>query len=596
MSALRRRAAALVTALLVVVPVAACVQMPDDGPVVQTEPVGSASEGEGYTYDPLPPQPDATPSEIVRGFLDAMMAAPIQANSARQFLTQEARASWTPERATITYAERGAPVGRGSRIEVALPAGGDVYDSRGAWRGALGPERRTLRFEVVVEDGEWRIARVPDAMIVSEQFFEQRFRRVALYYFDPSAQILVPEPVFVPGGDELATTLVDGLLAGPAPGLTQVMRSFIPPGLDAGLSVPVADGIADISLVGAAGRPAPETLARIVVQLAWTLRQVPGIEAFRVRLGDVPVQLANGDTVFSVDDGAELDPAVDRASAAVFGLREGRLVSGLPDALGPAAGPFGVDDYGLRSVAVNLDARTAAAVTEDGTTVLSAPVTDGAPGDDTGEEAETAPTPVRTVFAGGQDLLDPVWDFADRLWLVDRTSSGAVVRQVTGRRVTEVEVPGITGEQVSSVLVSRDSSRLVAVVRRGRSDVLAVSRLLHDEQGNPLRGTRAQVIRIGPDPSPRIRDLAWETPESIAALTRVAGQLWEVRTVSVDGAPSSVDSVATLEGRVRWLSASPSDSGGMFVVVGDEEAVDISGAVARPLALEPGLTDLDYVG
>jgi len=598
-----RRGAALVAGLALIASSTACVQMPEDGPVVQSDEIGAGPEGEGYTYDPLPPQPDATPSEIVRGFLDAMMAAPIQANSARQFLTQDAQASWSPERATITYVERGAPVGNGSRMEVELPAGGDVYDSRGAWQGSLGPKRRVLDFEVVSENGEWRIAAAPNAMIVSEQFFQQRFRSVALYYFDPTAQILIPEPVFVPGGEELATTLVDGLLAGPAPGLKQVMRSFVPAGLDAGLSVPVTDGVADIALVGAAGRPASESLTRLVTQLAWTLRQVPGIEAFRLRVGDVPLQLPNGDTVFSVESGAEFDPAGYRASAAVFGLTEGRLVSGLPDALGPVTGPFGVADYGLRSVAVDLDARTAAAVTDDGARVLSAPVSE-----DEQDEAEDPGDPeegggtgstgeaVKTLVADGDDLLDPVWDFAGRLWLVDRTASGARVRQVSEGRVREVVVPGITGADVSSFLVSRDSSRLVAVVRRGRDDVLAVSRLRHDEQGTPLGGTQARLIRMDPDSSPRIRDLAWESPARVAALTRVAGQLWEVRTVSVDGAASSIDSVATLEGRVLSLAGTPGVGPGMFVVTGDDEAIDISGAIARTLAIDPDVTELGYVG
>ena len=57
---------------------------------------------------------------------------------------------------------------------------------------------------MAIENGEWRIAEAPDALIVPETWFEQRFRQVSLYFFDPSAQILVPEPVFVPRGDQLA--------------------------------------------------------------------------------------------------------------------------------------------------------------------------------------------------------------------------------------------------------------------------------------------------------------------------------------------------------------------------------------------------------
>ena len=50
------------------------------------------------------------------------------------------------------------------------------------------------------EDGEWRIAKAPDALIVPRTWFAPRFRQVSLYFFDPTGQILVPEPVFVPSG------------------------------------------------------------------------------------------------------------------------------------------------------------------------------------------------------------------------------------------------------------------------------------------------------------------------------------------------------------------------------------------------------------
>ena len=117
-------------------------------------------------------------------------------------------------------------------------------DARGAWRG---PRRRGAGHPAL-PDGAQRTASgaspgAPDALIVPQPWFEQRFRQVSLYFFDPTARILVPEPVFVPRGEQQATTLVKALLQGPGAGMGQVERSFIPPGLDVGLSVPVsADG------------------------------------------------------------------------------------------------------------------------------------------------------------------------------------------------------------------------------------------------------------------------------------------------------------------------------------------------------------------
>ena len=93
--------------------------------------------------------------------------------------------------------------------------GADQLDARGAWRGRLPHSDQVVEFPMTMENGEYRIAQAPNALIVPESWFEQRFREVSLYFFDPTAQILVPEPVFVPRGEQLPTTLIEGLLRGP---------------------------------------------------------------------------------------------------------------------------------------------------------------------------------------------------------------------------------------------------------------------------------------------------------------------------------------------------------------------------------------------
>lgn len=557
-----------------------CVRMPDEGPVVETRGGSGAGTGEGFNYDPLPPQPDATPAEIVQGFLDAMMAAPIQLNSARGFLSSAARADWRPERSTITYVTRGAPTGT-TRVSVELPGGGDVFDGRGAWRHSLRGDQRALSFRMVVEDGQWRVDEAPDALIVSEQFFSQRFRRAALYFFDPTARILVPEPVFVPTGEQLATSLVKALLAGPHPSRRGVVRTFVPPGLDVGLSVPVSEGVATLSLAGSS-RPTTATLRLMTAQLTWTLRQVPDIEELRITLGDAPVQLPEVGTQFPVTLGQEFDPSGQYASSTVFGLRDGALVFGSPDDLERVDGPFGAEGQALRSVGVDLDASSAAAVTGDGRAVLLGPVF-GATGR------------IEEIVSRASDLLTPSWDFDRRLWLVDRGAGSATVLYREDSRLRGLRVPGITGQDVSSFLVSRDGSRFVAVVRRPGGDRLLVSRIVHDEDGRVRRALPARSLvldRAGPRP---IRDLAWADPTTVVALTRVAGQFWEVRSVSVDGAPPSLDSVAALSGRVRRLVGSPTAGQPLFVLSNDE-ALDVSGTLARGIPLDGNVTDLTYVG
>ena len=49
---------------------------------------------------------------------------------------------------------------------------------------------------------------MPDALIVPETWFDDWYERASLYYFDPTTEIMVPEPVFVPRGDQFASSLV----------------------------------------------------------------------------------------------------------------------------------------------------------------------------------------------------------------------------------------------------------------------------------------------------------------------------------------------------------------------------------------------------
>ena len=582
----RRRAGSLAAFLLaLVLAVSGCVRMPESGPVVETKSGGALDDEPGIFIDPRPPQAGASAPEIVKGFLDAMTATPIQTNVAKQFLTKDAQASWNPESRTITYADTSPPRqgGGASQVSVTL-TGADLLDSRGAWRGRLPHSEQVVRFPMKMENGEYRIAQAPNALIVPESWFEQRFREVSLYFFDPTAQILVPEPVFVPRGEQLATTLIKGLLRGPRPDLARVSRSFIPPGLTFGLSVPVSDdGVADISLKGDAGPQTAKAIELMLAQLAWTLRQEPAIRALRVSIGGQQIQLPGGESEVSVDQGAGYDPTGFQASSLLYGLRDGQLVSGPVGALEAVDGPLGERPYGVRSIGVSLDATEVAGVTSSGTAVLLGPVRGPA-------------SDVRQVVSGANNLLRPAWDFADRLWLVDKAPGGAQVSYVEHDRPTSVDVPGVTGRAVRHFVVSRDGSRLVAVVHRSGGDTLMVSRIRHDDQGRVLGASRADRISWEAADRLRIRDIGWQSPTTIAVLHALTGDLSQVRTIAVDGSPSGVEGLfTTLGGRVLALASSPVPSESLYAVF-RSSLRDLSDSEAGDATLDPGVSVLRYVG
>lgn len=563
----------------------ACAGLPHSGPIEVGEPPADSGNDTGVPFAPRPPQRGESPNEIVTHFLEAMTANPIQVSVARQFLSSSARDAWKPERRMITYA--GAPGLSGQTdVRVTLP-GANWLDAHGAWRGPLPAREARFTLPLATEDGEWRITGAPDAMIVSDQWFQERFTQVSLYFFDSAAETLVPEPVFVPRGDQLATSLVRGLLQGPPEDMRGELRSFLPPDVRlADVSVPVENGVAEISLTGDLAGLAPGNIDPLAAQVAWTLRQDPNVSAVRITIGDSPVTLERGVSEFPVEEGLQFDPAGFDAPTDLFGLRHGRLVTSIPPDVLATDGALGRRDQGLRDVSVSLDGESAVGVTREGSTLLLAAV-DGVSG---------RPARARAVLTRASDLLHPAWDLAGRLWLVDRTPRGARVMVRQGGRLHPVRVPGVTGKQVIDFLVSRDGTRLVAAVGRATDQRVVVSRLLATRSG--LVGTSARTIARDIPGDGRIRDLGWRSPTDFVILSSLDRRLSEVHTLSVDGStatPLGLPSSELLRSNaVRLLSAPVLDLPAWVVTAGGG-FVQLS-PVQPEIAPPRGLAVPTYVG
>lgn len=558
-----------------------CVQMPSEGPVVEPLVSAAADDVPGISFDPRPPQAGDSAADIVAGFLEAMKATPISPTVARQFLSEEAADSWVPEQQIITYAELGTAVGEGS---VRIPLSEvNRYDARGAWQRTQA--EALLGLGLALEDGEWRIEELPNALIVPDSWFDDAYQRVSLYFFDPTAQVLVPEPVFVPSGDQFASSLVRGLAVQPDDISPDVVQTYFPTGSAEGLAVPISSaGIATVALAGDPDAVDEETAQRMLAQLVWTLRQEPRIRAVELSIGGRALGGPGGSTQVNLDVGSAYDPNGVRPSAELFALDRGLLVSGEIGAFEPTAGPLGTVDLGVRSVGVDLTGARAAAVTDDGADLLVAPV-------------QAAAGETTRPVVGAVDLAAPGWDHRDRIWLLDRGAGRARVIVVVDGSAREVDVPGITGRPARSLLVSRDGSRLVAVVRGAKADRVVSSRVRQDAAGTVLGATRVRTLPRPTEGSPRIRDIGWRSPTAVSVLSDITEDLSEVRTISVDGAPGEVASGGTtrLRGPTRQLVSSPVDGSEVFALAG--RAVTSLTRLERSVPdLARGLTSLTYVG
>lgn len=590
----RRRGLAILV-MLMALALSGCVSLPEQGPVRS---VAAENQGDGETlvdYTPGGPKPGSAPVPLVDNFLTAMTATPLNTFVARQFLTSESSSSWVPEGGTLVY---------GSHRLISLPGGQvglqlrDVVelDGRGTWLGD--PTRgagRNYTLRLVKEGKEWRISHPPNRLIIPQSHFETQYQQYFLYFFDKSAQVLVPEPVYEPRGLQAPTLLVAGLLKGPEPALRGVESTFLPGGtaLD-GISVPVSrDGTAEVPLSDDVLDVNDDQLNLLYAQLGFTLGQIPGVERIRVTVGGTPVDLPGARVDVGVGQWSEFAPSVAWASTGLFGIRDRRVVSLTGGRESRVSGPFGTLPLGLRSIGVDLPAQHIAGVTSDGRRVLESDK------DRTAGEPATL-RDVRTVYPRGTDVLPPVYDLYGQLWVLDRTASGGRLSVVRAGSARVVAAPGLTGQPVVRFVLSRDGTRLVAQIRRGGRDSLVIARVQRDARGRVRAVGPAVPLPLTGAGSPQIRDLGWRTPGSLAVLSGQNPNTSQVLVVKIDGSSTpedlSTDAELFRDQAVR-LVTSPATGSPLYIgtVAGQLFSLAATGRWTGT-SVQPGLGSPTFVG
>lgn len=477
---------------------AGCASIPQDGAVEQVD--GNRGLGSSTVrYVPPGPVSGAPPAQVVRGFLDAMLAYPESVATAAEFLTPRAALDWDADDGVTVYT---AP-----RVSDSVETAGEVVvsttelarlDRRGDYRPIQ--RRRSTTFRLDRIEGEWRIANPPSGLAVSQTYFGAYYRPFQVFFFDEAERRLVPELRHFPVGEQLATALVASLAAGP---VASALRSYLPPEDTLRSSAPVTSGIADVEMTAELGALPPGQRQRLAAQVVWTLRQVPEVTGVRI-LGSTAVLSPSGNRVHSVSSWSDFGPPTPRQSA--YALAGDRLVRLSDTDAEPVAGPWGRGVTGARAMA--LDDDRLVLVGARGADVLV---------------AERSGEPLVSLDA--RAALRPVVDADDLLWVVDADASGSRIRVVDGTEVVEV---GRLAGRVSEFAVSPTAARL-AVVVDGRIRVIEVRRRQNDDSvtglGRP-RTVPADLVKP--------RSLLWSSQAHLTVLSQ-----GDIREISIDGSPAS---------------------------------------------------------
>jgi hypothetical protein len=573
---------------------AACASVPDTGPVVAGVEV-RAPIGEAPRSIPENPQPGAGPREIVDGFLRATDALD-RFEVARRYLTAEQARRWDPGDRIVHAPGEDIAVGEDGVVTVTADADADITED-GRYTPRSEADRAVVHeFRLEREAGEWRIADLPDDILVSRIAAEFTLRPYAVYFpadapRDGDPVLLVPDVRWLPARSESATSVVQIILRGPsAPLYDSVVRAGA--GLDlTDRGVSVADGVATVDLSDsylADGFPTSPAGRLFAAQLQRSLRELPGIREVRVtvegRATDLPDAVP-----------ATTEPVVASRPFALVKAGSGASApepspSGGPSGPDPvvADAPFigrpgegggtaitpvpGLDELAARidrGLAVSADARTFAGVTPDGATLVVQ-----RPGED----------PVE-IATGGSGLTTPSFDGHGWLWTVSQTppsgtartgAEGVTVLAVSPRGdVATVPVlwSGVGPVGVAAMRVSRDGARALVVAESVDGQVSAEVRgVVRGPDGRP-GGLSTTATRVVPQLTEAF-DATWVTSTTVAVLgsgsggTRVSLSLVGGPPRQVDAPPDAV-SIASGQGEQRLVVGG---DGALYQRLGDSWA------------------------
>ena len=504
---------------VVVLSLAACgASIPESGPVVEGPAVNAPDASQFIRVIARPPALGASPTEIVRGFLEASASFQDDYAVARLFLSADAVAKWNPSLQTRVYEAstvRIQPVGT-NIVSVVAPQVGSI-DRAGSYTVAEPGAVLEQEFKLVRESGNWRISTPPLGLLLSRGDVDRGYRTYSAFFLDPQFRTLVPDPITVPStGSGAATTLIRRLVAGPTEWLAPAVRTAFPNGATLTVdSVPIDNGIAEVNLDAQVLASDERTRSALSAQIVWTLRQIPEVVGVRIRAGGVPLPVPGQPPVQSRDAWPEYDPDAIASNATSFAITDRGVASLTPGLIVPVIGPAGKPDQPLTTLAVSPDGSRFAGVDSKQQTLL---------------ESASEPGGSFRERATGKALASVGYGPDSSLWWID--GNAVYTLSLLGSEPQPVVVEGVDDARVVGLSLSRDGTRAALLLRRGPRTEVALARV--ERRGDSVRIAGAR--RIESRVSSAI-DVVWKSSNQIVALgTEGAGAL-QVFTITLGADP-----------------------------------------------------------
>lgn len=493
-----------------------CSEIPRNSPVQSIALDGSsAADGGDVQFNAPGPKADMSAREIVEGFIEAGVASQDDYKVAREYLNPKQSGVWKGSVRTLVYDDRPSviPGDRAGAYTIQLEVDSEI-DEAGIMTEMPPHTTRALDLTLEKVDGQWRISRLPDGIMLDKASFTHVFAPQTLYFYDVSYHYAVPDVRWFPTRTGVAAAMVEALLAGPAEYLENAVVSAFPGGSSlVRPAVPIESQRATVDLSSATFLDSTElSRQQMQQQLELTLGGLGGVRSVVMSDEQSEVKAGPRDPEFVV---AEVNPAVpdtqigivDHALHYLKG-KSLRLVGGIGDIAAyhpqlPAMSPLG-NRYAF------LDGTRSSLVAVD-------------------EEGRSS------VVATGQDLVRPSMDAHGWTWTVDNSGTTSVLAvpadtDLSGK-VRPITADGLTGAKVSSLRVSRDGTRALIVSSKDGENSVSISGILRDADGAP-RGF-APPKRIYPEVP--ATQAVWNSDVSVIVYSPNATEQVEAEEISLTG-------------------------------------------------------------
>ncbi len=466
---------------------AGCVGIPDSGPVTAAQ-VEVDEGSDDLVFLPESPTPGATQEEIVLDFLNAATSPSDDYAIARDYLSDDFAAEWDPEASVSVRAGQPEVTASGTdSFTVDMTLAGHV-SAEGEYTTDT-DEAAQLEFTLVEQDGEWRIAKAPDGIVLGGYPFTTLFRQHEVYFLSADGTRYVPETRwFERSSDSLANRLVDSLLAGPSAWLAGAVTTSANADVTRVGDVDIDDGVANVTV--SYEQLAESSSARLAMLAAQLQQSLAGVGVMSV---DVSIDQAAG---FSASDTQA--PAIDA------NIVDARPLVLIGDEL-RYVGSGTETEVATGSQLANLGATSYQTFADGSAGVAFA---DG--------HAWSLANDQDPRDLGSTDVA-PALDRGGWSWLVPNAAEPEL-RIARGSERETIELP-IENETIRAIEISRDGTRLLVVTAVGdQSNVQLFG--IHRDAGVPVAVGEAYVqpVLVG-----TAADATWISDSQVAVLTTAQG-------------------------------------------------------------------------